>query len=276
MSSSKTAYDVADLLNLMAKLRDPDSGCPWDIEQTYESITPSTIEEVYEVVDAIDQQDFDHLKEELGDLLFQVVFYTRIAEEEQRFSFHDVVDNLTAKLVRRHPHVFPSGQLYENAAPGASPDTEQVHKKWDEIKAAEREQKGQSGVLDDVPKTLPSIQRAQKMQKRVSKAGMDFRSVDATLQALEGEIAELREALSTSQQGHIEEEFGDVLFSCVNVARHLKLDSDHALRKANSKFEKRIRAMEALSKEQGVDWSSSEDEVLERLWREAKEREAER
>lgn len=281
-------YDITDLLYLMKRLRTPETGCAWDLEQSYASITPSTIEEAYEVVDAIQREDFVHLKEELGDLLFQVIFYTRLAEEDELFDFSSVVDTLTAKLVRRHPHVFPEGTLTSAISDPSERESAAVLKQWEQIKSDERKEKGQGGVLDDVPLALPSLQRAQKMQKRVAKAGMDWRSVDAALKNLESEIAELREAISEGDaqtaegvdvaardraREAIADEMGDVLFSCVNVARKLKLDSDQVLRQANTKFERRIGEMEAALKADNVKaWDSLSDEALLACWQQAKQR----
>jgi len=261
-------YTLPDLLELMRRLRDPETGCSWDIEQSYRSITSSTIEEVYEVVDAIEREDFTHLKEELGDLLFQVVFYAELAKEDQYFDFNDIVHVLTTKLIRRHPHVFPDGTL-------ASVNTDKsnrndVIQKWDEIKQQERTGKGQKGILEDVPKALPSLQRAQKLQKRVSKAGMDWRSVEDSLVNLESEIAELRVAIHNQNERDIADEVGDVLFSCVNVARKLRLDADHVLRDSNSKFEARIQCLESLLKKQEKSWSDLSDNAFVVLWQQAK------
>ena len=261
-------YDLESLLELMRRLRTPETGCPWDLEQSYLSITPSTIEEVYEVVDAIEREDFDHLREELGDLLFQIVFYARLAQEEGRFDFSDIVHSLTAKLIRRHPHVFPQGRL--DSERRLNLDEEQVLQRWEQIKTEERQEKGQHGILEDVPKALPGLQRAQKLQKRVAKAGMDWRSVEDSIVNLESEIAELREAIKAGDQIEVEDELGDMFFSCVNIARHLKLDADKSLRRSNKKFEQRIMKMEELFRQRGLSWGELDDNQLDQLWRESK------
>ena len=263
-------YSLAELLELMARLRTPETGCPWDLAQSYASITPSTIEEAYEVVDAIEREDYEHLKEELGDLLFQVVFYAQLAREESRFTFADVISGVTEKLLRRHPHVFPYGRLESVRDPNSELESEQVGQRWEQIKAEERKAKGELGLLDDVPRALPSLQRAQKLQKRVAKAGMDFQSASDALKNLEEEIAELREAIESQNQPEVESEMGDVFFSCINVARKLRLDADQSLRQSNRKFEQRIKQMDALVQEGGLTWSDLSDSDQDRLWQESK------
>ncbi|KWS94526.1 nucleoside triphosphate pyrophosphohydrolase [Pseudomonas syringae] len=232
-------YTVQDLLNLMARLRDPQSGCPWDLKQTYASIVPHTLEEAYEVADAIEQGDLDHLKGELGDLLFQVVFYAQLAKEEGRFEFDDVIDGITRKLLRRHPHVFPTGELY---APAETPrlTDEHVNQRWDEIKAEERAEKSgapeQLSLLDDVPVALPALSRAAKLQKRASQVGFDWPAALPVVDKVREELDEILEAMVDNDAEGIAEEVGDLLFSVVNLARHLKVDPETALRSANSKF----------------------------------------
>lgn len=263
-------FGVSELLELMSRLRTPETGCPWDLEQDYLSITPSTIEEAYEVVDAIEREDFRHLKEELGDLLFQVVFYAQLAKEEGHFDFSSIVDALTAKLIRRHPHVFPDGTLESVRDVDSSEQEALVSKRWEQIKAEEREEKGQHGVIDDVPLALPALQRAQKLQKRVAKAGMDWRSAQAALGNLEAEISELKQALDQCDELSIEDELGDVFFSCVNLARKLNKDSDKLLRASNSKFEQRIREMERQFETDELTWSQLDDTQLDEYWSKAK------
>lgn len=265
-----TDYSLNDLLELMTRLRTPKTGCPWDLAQNYASITPSTIEEAYEVVDAIDREDYAHLKEELGDLLFQVVFYAQLAQEESRFTFSEIVSSLTEKLIRRHPHVFPDGTLESVNDPKLAFASEQVNQRWEQAKAEERKEKGEAGLLDDVPRALPSIQRAQKLQKRVSKAGMDWSDASAALDNMEAEIAELRAAIEHQNNYEIEDEMGDVLFSCVNVARKLRRDADKSLRASNNKFESRIRKMELLLREDGLVLSKLDENEQDRYWQEAK------
>lgn len=263
-------YSLDDLIYLMSRLRAPEGGCPWDLEQDFKSITPSTIEEVYEVVDAIEREDWGHLAEELGDLLFQVVFYSQLAREEKLFEFSDIIHSLTDKLVRRHPHVFKTGTLRDDGS-GSQLNTDEVLNNWEKIKADERKAKGQVGVIDDVPLALPALQRAQKLQKRVAKAGMDWRSVDAVFEKIDEEIDELKEAIAGQSKEDIQNELGDVLFCCVNLARHLGLDADQSLRASNNKFADRIRAMEAMLKSDGQAWSDCDDDVLDKMWERAKQ-----
>lgn len=262
-------YSLDDLLTLMARLRDPETGCPWDIAQNYASIAPSTLEEAYEVVDAIEKQDWKNLKEELGDLLFQVIFYSQLGAEEDRFNFHQIVSDLVAKLIRRHPHVFPEGTLESQVASRhLLPDDVKV--KWEAIKKEERAAKGAHSLLADVPVGLPSLSRAQKLQKRASSVGFDWADVSGPLAKLKEEIQELEEAIDQKQTPEREEELGDLLFSVVNVARHLKLDPEQALRKANQKFEQRFGFVETnLHKP----WSEANLQELDALWDKAKSQE---
>ena len=270
MKPESKTYHLDDLLYLMARLRQPESGCPWDIAQDYLSITPSTIEETYEVVDAIEREDFNHLKEELGDLLFQVVFYSQLGKEDGYFDFESIVHELTDKLLRRHPHVFPAGTLESERDHSSLSEVDAVKESWEKIKAEEREKKGSKGVLDDVPVALPSLQRSQKLQKRLSKAGMDFSSVEAVLEKLNEELGELKHAIAEQDESHIEEELGDVLFCSVNLARHLKLDADQSLRSSNNKFQARVRKVESILLESHRDWRDCSEEELDALWGQAK------
>ena len=245
----------------MARLRSPDSGCPWDLKQTYKSILPYTIEEVYEVADAIEREDYLDLKDELGDLLFQVVFYSQLATEDGFFELDDVIDAISDKLTRRHPHVF-SNQEYT--------DESDIHRAWEEQKHKERETKSstnQASLLDDIPNVMPELKRAQKIQKRVAKKGFDWPHVDKVWEKLDEEILEVREAIETRDNDSIEDEIGDLLFVCVNLARHLKVDADIALRKANQKFDKRFRSVEKLAKGKIENFEIDE---LEAFWQQAK------
>ncbi|MBY6211051.1 nucleoside triphosphate pyrophosphohydrolase [Microbulbifer agarilyticus] len=265
----KQNYSVEDLQYLMAQLRNPDGGCPWDLKQSFATIVPSTIEEAYEVAEAIEQEDFEHLHEELGDLLFQVIFYAQLGREEGHFDFARVVDTLVRKLVRRHPHVFPSGELYgENAT--AEIDEQQVKANWEAIKAAERQEKGEGGTLDGVATGLPALTRAAKLQKRASQVGFDWPEIDGVLGKVEEELRELREAIASGDREHTSEELGDLLFSCVNVARHLKQDPESALRKSNRKFEQRFGAVEAALRARDLQPTDVSLEELDRLWDAAK------
>lgn len=225
-------YTLDDLLHLMARLRDPQYGCPWDLKQNYASIVPHTLEEAYEVADTIERGDFEHLQGELGDLLFQVVYYSQLAREEGRFEFDGVVDSITRKLIRRHPHVFPTGELY---APVDTPSLSeaQVKSRWEEIKAEERAEKSQPeqlSLLDDVPATLPALSRAAKLQKRAATVGFDWPAALPVLDKVREELDEVLQAMADGDADALEDEVGDLLFAAVNLARHLKQDPEHALR----------------------------------------------
>jgi len=222
---------------IIAKLRDPNGGCPWDLEQTYQTMPPHILEEAYEVVEAINQDDRKELKEELGDLLMQVVFLSQLAQEEGAFTLDDVIDGITDKIIRRHPHVF--GEI-------KAENSDEVLKNWGNIKQQERYQKEQFSILDNVPIALPSLLRAAKLQKRCAKVGFDWSELEPTIQKVEEELQEVRDEVSKQPQNPqaIEEEIGDLLFASVNVARHLKLNPEEALRKANLKFERRFRQVE--------------------------------
>ena len=274
LNGAESVYDLNDLVYLMSRLRNPKHGCPWDLKQSYETIVPSTLEEVYEVVDAIERKDYDHLKEELGDLLFQIVFYTQLASEEERFTLNDVIHSLTSKLIRRHPHVFPDGTLFSMLDDKTTQNnTDQIQKikaNWEKIKEDERSNKGLGGILDDVPLALTSMNRAAKLQKRASRVGFDWSNIDDVFKKIDEEISELKEAIAASSKENIQEELGDLLFTCVNLARHLNLDADQSLRYCNSKFETRIRAIEKALSQQNLTWESQSEAELDLLWEEAK------
>jgi len=273
---SQKQYIIDDLVYLMSRLRDPDTGCPWDLKQDYRSITPSTIEEAYEVVDAIERNDLEHLKEELGDCLFQVVFYAQLANEEYRWDFSDVVHGITEKLIRRHPHVFPEGTLLSRRNAGDTLDDEGIKTSWESIKQGEREEKGKTGALDDVPTALPALQRAQKLQKRAARVGFDWTEARQVLDKIHEEVAELENAFSDTGADDraelIAEELGDLMFSCVNLSRHLKRDAEQLLRSANSKFERRFRHVEAQLQEKGRCLEEATLEEMDDLWQHAKNR----
>ncbi|WP_455924387.1 nucleoside triphosphate pyrophosphohydrolase [Pseudomonas putida] len=269
-------YSLEDLLHLMARLRDPQYGCPWDIKQTYASIVPYTLEEAYEVADAIERGDFQHLQGELGDLLFQVVYYSQLAREEGRFEFDGVVDSITRKLIRRHPHVFPTGDLY------AALDTprlseEQVKHRWEEIKAQERAEKAEApqqlSLLDDVPHALPALARSAKLQKRAAGVGFDWPAALPVLDKVREELDEVLEAMAGDDKAAVAEEIGDLLFSVVNLARHLKVDPENALRGANGKFERRFRFIEQALRDTHRPIENCTLEELDALWGEAKRQE---
>lgn len=266
-------YQLPDLLHLMARLRDPEFGCPWDLQQNYASIVPHTIEEAYEVADAIERADFEHLPGELGDLLFQVVYYSQLAQEEGRFEFATVVDAITRKLVRRHPHVFPDGDVY--GAPDMARLSEAaVKQRWEEIKAQERAEKAaapqQLSLLDDVPTTLPSLSRAAKLQKRAAQVGFDWPEALPVVDKVREELDEVLEAMSANDEEAMAEEIGDLLFVVVNLARHLKADPETALRAANAKFERRFRFIEQVLREQGRDIQACSLDELDAIWGQAK------
>lgn len=262
-------YTLKDLLEVMTRLRDPDFGCPWDIKQSFESIVPSTLEECYELADAIEQKNMPHVAEELGDVLFQVIFYCQLGKEQALFDFSGVVHALVDKLLRRHPHVFVNGDINTQAV--ESIDTEAVKANWEAIKRQERLAKSQSGILADIPRALPALPRAQKLQKRAAHVGFDWAELSQVLANLEGEIAELRGALNEGNAEHIEDEFGDVLFSAVNVGRHLNIDAERALRRANRKFERRFSSMESKAAEANKALESMAPLELDALWRAAKQ-----
>ncbi|MEG8202469.1 nucleoside triphosphate pyrophosphohydrolase [Pseudomonas sp. 5FOS] len=268
-------YTLEDLLHLMARLRDPQYGCPWDLKQNYASIVPHTIEEAYEVADTIERGDFEHLQGELGDLLFQVVYYSQLAREEGRFEFDGVVDSITRKLIRRHPHVFPTGELY---APVDTPSLSeaQVKSRWEEIKAEERAEKSQPeqlSLLDDVPAALPALSRAAKLQKRAATVGFDWPAALPVLDKIREELDEVLQAMADGDADALEDEIGDLLFATVNLARHLKHDPEHALRRANRKFERRFRFIEQALRDSGRPIEDCNLDELDALWGEAKRQE---
>jgi len=260
-----------NLRYLMARLRDPQTGCPWDIKQTYQTITPHTIEEVYEVVDAIERGDIAHLSEELGDLLFQIIFYSQLGEEDNQFDFDAVVSGITAKLLRRHPHVFPDGTLQSVRSADAVFDTKAINKKWEAIKQQERVDKGEGGALADIPMALPSLSRAYKLQKRAASVGFDWTDLKDVLAKVKEEIAELEVEIAKGDSLAMEDEMGDLLFSCVNLARHLSIDPEKAMRLSSNKFKRRFEAMELLAA--GEAFSTMTAAEMELLWSRVKAQE---
>lgn len=254
---------VAALLAIMARLRDPAAGCPWDIEQTFATIAPYTIEEAYEVADAIRRGALDELKGELGDLLFQVVFHARMAQETGAFAFADVVRTLNDKMIRRHPHVFGALQVADAAA-----QTEN----WETIKAAERAARiaDDASVLADVPLALPALMRAEKLAKRAARVGFDWPDLDSVFDKLAEEVAETREAVAEGSSDHVAEEIGDMLFVLANLARKAGVDPEEALRGANAKFERRFRHVERRLASEGRAPAQAGLEAMEALWLEAK------
>ena len=269
-------YQLDDLLHLMARLRDPQHGCPWDLQQDFASIVPHTLEEAYEVADAIEQGDFAHLPGELGDLLFQVVYYSQLGREQALFDFAQVVHGITAKLIRRHPHVFPDGDLY------GSPDVPRlgeaaIKQRWEQIKAEERAERAaepqQLSLLDDVPQALPALNRAGKLQKRAAQVGFDWPDALPVVDKVREELDEVLEAMASGDAAAQGEVLGDLLFAVCNLARHLKVDPEQALRAANHKFERRFRHIEQALRDAQQDFAACSLEQLDALWGEAKQRE---
>ncbi|WP_227318187.1 nucleoside triphosphate pyrophosphohydrolase [Cedecea davisae] len=254
------------LLGIMQRLRDPENGCPWDREQTFATIAPHTLEETYEVLDAINREDFDDLRGELGDLLFQVVFYARMAEEEDRFNFEDICRAISDKLERRHPHIFADGDAATSS---------EVLAKWEQIKIEERAQKAQHSALDDIPEALPALMRAQKIQKRCSNVGFDWTTLGPVLDKVHEEIDEVmfEAKQAVVDEAKLEEEVGDLLFATVNLARHLGTKAEVALQKANRKFEVRFRKVEAIVAARGLTMEQAGLEVMENAWQEVKRQE---
>ena len=253
------------LLEIMRALRDPKTGCPWDIEQSFESIAPYTVEEAYEVADAIARKDWDDLRDELGDLLLQAVYHAQIAEEEKLFNFDDIANGISDKMLRRHPHVFADESRDKSSV-------EQTQD-WEKLKAAERLSKAKSGTLDDVALALPALMRAVKLQKRAARVGFDWPEIGHVLEKIKEEAAELVEAQSTSDQAHMAEEYGDLLFVMVNLGRHLNIDPEDALRQANAKFTRRFRHIENELNKLGKTPQSSSLTEMDAFWEEAKAQE---
>lgn len=256
----KERYDINDMLDIMRILRS-ENGCPWDKEQTHKSIRKDFLEEVYEAVEAIDLEDTALLREELGDVLLQVVFHSRIEEEKGSFCFDDVVDEVCQKLVIRHPHVF---------ADVVAETSDEVLKNWNDIKQQTKGQETYYETLESVCTALPALMRAQKVGKRAERAGMDFEGISQVIECLESEIAELKEAIAGGNHERIEDELGDVLFSCTNLARHTDCDAEEALTRATEKFMRRFKDTEELVRCDGIDMKSLNIDELDVYWRKAK------
>jgi len=269
--------DVSRLVEIMTALRTPHTGCPWDLEQDFRSITPYTIEEVYEVVDAIERNDMDDLREELGDLLLQVIYHSQMASEENAFDFGDVVEGVTKKMIRRHPHVF-GDEKARNAgmAKGA----------WDRIKALEKAERAtqraamgiapkdeKNSLLDDIPPTMPAIIEAVKLQHKASKVGFDWNDPKAVLSKIREELDEMEAEIERNDTDAIEDELGDVLFALANLGRHLDIDPESALRGTNKKFRKRFGYIERNVGSKGQTMESANLDTLEQLWQDAKSEE---
>ena len=257
---SKDKYGLTDLVDIMILLRSKD-GCPWDREQTHSSIRKNLIEEAYEVADAIDLNDKDLLCEELGDLLLQVVFHSRISEEAGGFNLNDVADGICKKLIIRHPHIF---------ADVIANNSQEVLDNWDEIKKREKGQTTATETLYSVPKVLPALMRSQKVQKRAAKAGFDYENVEMAIEDLESEIAELKEAIASKDKARYTEELGDLVFSAVNVSRLIKVDAEEALTESCNKFIGRFEKVEGLAVKEGIEMQGASINVLNKLWDEAK------
>ena len=249
---------IERLLEIMRRLRDPKNGCPWDIEQTFDTIAPYTIEEAYEVADAIERKDWPELEGELGDLLLQTVYHTAMGEEDGNFSFQSVVRAISNKMVARHPHVFGDESRDKSA--------EQQTRDWEAIKAAERAGKEQGGALDGVAVGLPSLLRAYKLQNRAARVGFDWPSTDQVIDKIQEEAAELVEARDELTHGEMTEEFGDLMFVMANLARHLKIEPEEALRAANAKFTRRFEGVEVKLAEIGKTPAQSDLAEMDALW----------
>ena len=255
---------IERLLNVMERLRDPDGGCPWDLEQDFSTIAPYTIEEAYEVADAIERRDLDDLEAELGDLLLQVVYHAQMAKEQGRFDFETVAARIADKMIARHPHVFGEAEVDGAAAQSRA---------WEDAKAAERQAKarGDASILADVPLGLPALTRSAKLQRRAARVGFDWPEVGPVLAKLEEELVEVRAELAAgAPHARLVDELGDVLFAAANLARHLGVDGESALRQANQKFERRFRAVEAALRAAGRDPHDASLDEMEALWQRAK------
>ncbi len=256
----KQSYSFDDLVNIMNLLRS-ENGCPWDREQTHQSIKKNFIEETYEVIEAINKSDIDLLKEELGDVLLQVVFHSQIEDEQGNFSIDDVCDGICKKLIERHPHIFGNT---------VADNTDTVLSNWDEIKRASKGQKNQSDSMISVPRELPALMRGAKIQSKASKVGFDWKNIDGALDKLSEEIGELKVAINDGDDISCFEELGDVLFSVVNVSRFLDCDAEEALTASTDKFIERFTTVEKFAEERNIDMKNSSLDILDKLWEEAK------
>jgi len=257
---SETLNSLSKLIKITDTLMGED-GCPWDKVQTRESLKPYLVEETYEVLDALDANDPEKIKDELGDLLYQILFHSKISSLKGEFNFQDVIDNLSEKMVRRHPHVFKEGELN-------TPD--QVVKQWEEIKRNEKNQANQKSILDNIPKNLPSLLRAQKLQKKAAKEGFDWDQISDVFDKLDEEIGEFKEAVLKKKSADIQNEIGDIIFVITNIAKCYKIDAEEALRSTNNKFIKRFQYIEQKIKAKGKTLKDSPLEEMERYWQEAK------
>jgi len=251
------------LLDVMARLRDPDNGCAWDIKQTFETISPYTVEEAYEVADAIDRNDMQALREELGDLLLQVVFHSQMAKDQGLFVFEDVAKSITDKMIERHPHVFGDTVF-------SSIEEQKTH--WESLKQSEREQKSSDAVsaIDGVAVALPALTRAEKIQKRAARVGFDWPDLKPVIDKLDEELEEFRCAQVSGDEAAIEDEIGDLLFTVTNIARHLKMDPEQALKRSTAKFEKRFKEVERLLQKDDLQMADQSIDKLDEYWLQAK------
>ncbi len=272
-------YSIEHLKYLMTRLRKPDTGCPWDLVQTFKSIVPHTLEEAHEVADAIAQEDYPHLEEELGDLLFQVIFYGEMGREQGTFDFDSVVDKIVRKLIRRHPHVFPDGTLQSEVDPRNRPGEADVKASWERIKEQERRadntRPAAASRLDGIAVSLPAMVRAEKLQRRAAGVGFDWPDVTPVFDKLHEETEELKEALSNAQadpllRDAVEDELGDLLFVCVNLARFMKVNPEQALQRTNRKFEARFRAIEQHLEKEGRTMAGETLDALDQIWQSVK------
>lgn len=286
-------YDLADLVYLMQRLRDPDTGCPWDIKQTFVSIIPHTIEEAHEVAEAIENKDWPHVEEELGDLLFQVIFYSQLGDEQKLFDFSSVIDILVTKLIRRHPHVFPKGNLRAQRDSNSCPSEEEIKAQWQLIKAKEKSLKHDldaeqttrsvtaSGKLElieylqDIPASLPALTQADKIQKKVSLRGFDWTEISGVLDKVREELQEVEEEIELADPSRLAHEVGDLLFASVNVARHLGINAEQALAQANRRFSERYSIAAKSLEQQGRalelgNTNNVGSDEMEAAWQEAK------
>lgn len=265
-TSNSAGESLSKLADIMARLRDPNGGCPWDLEQDFSTIAPYTIEEAYEVLDAINRGSMPDLKEELGDLLFQTVFHSQMAAEQGAFNLKDVVDGICEKMIRRHPHVFEHGD---------DRSSQEQTIAWEEMKAKERALKGRAAekesALDGVADALPALLRAEKLQKRAARTGFDWTDAEQIFDKLDEETLEVREAIESKNQAAIEDEIGDLLFVVANLSRRLAVDPEIALRNANDKFERRFKGMEKICIDQGIEFNKLTLEEQEACWQTIKQ-----
>ncbi len=262
MSDKKT---IENLMDIMARLRNPENGCPWDLEQNFKSIAPHTIEEAYEVADAVERGDMEDLREELGDLLFQSVYHAQMAAEQNHFDLHDVIHDITIKMIRRHPHVF-GDKVAKNAS--------DVNKIWDNQKSQEKVKKTDQSALDDIPRALPALRRAQKIQKKATSAGFKWSNIQNVIDKLQEEISELKQAIANPEHpDHIEEELGDTLFMLAYIARHFEINAENAMNKANLKFTRRFKGMEADLDKMDKSFGNLTKDQMMQLWQDQKVKE---